>query len=309
MPQVSDPGLGEAEVKRIVAAAGEGAVDGDEVLDPGDLRAEQDAVVGQPGLLGHDGGAERALEHCLDHHVLGVSWLGAARVLVHQLGEEVLVEGAPVDADADGLAVLDGGLDDRAEVLVVAFGADVARVDPVLGQGAGAVGVAREEQVAVVVEVADDGDVAADVAEAPDDLGDGLRGLVGVDGDADELAAGAGEVLDLLGGAGGVGRIGVRHRLDDDRVIAADAYAADVHGDGPSPHVCHPLSLRSSFVRALNLRTKCNRIQAAAHPTVERGMARRPTTSIRRARWRGGRARAGADHRIERPGDIARLTQ
>ena len=40
-------------------------------------------------------------------------------VLVHHLGEQRLVERAPVDADADGLLVLDGDFDHGAEVVVV----------------------------------------------------------------------------------------------------------------------------------------------------------------------------------------------
>ena len=79
-----------------------------------------------------------------------------ARVGVHHLGEQALVERAPVDADPHRLVVGQRDLDDRAEVLVGALAADVAGIDPVLGQRPGAVGIAGEEQVAVVVEVADD---------------------------------------------------------------------------------------------------------------------------------------------------------
>ena len=68
--------------------------------------------------------------------------VGGAVVLVHHLGEQRLVERAPVDADADGLLVLDGDFDHGAEVVVVlAADGDVAGVDAVLGEGAGAVGV------------------------------------------------------------------------------------------------------------------------------------------------------------------------
>ena len=48
---------------------------------------------------------------------------GLLRVGVHHLGEQVLVEAAPVDADAHRLAVVDGDLDDGAEVLVVVLAA------------------------------------------------------------------------------------------------------------------------------------------------------------------------------------------
>ena len=52
--------------------------------------------------------------------------------------------------------------------------------------------------MAVVVEVADEGDVAAGVVEAPADLGDRGGRLGEVDGDADELGAGLGELEALL---------------------------------------------------------------------------------------------------------------
>ena len=46
---------------------------------------------------------------------------GEGGVGVHQLGQQRLVERAPVDADADRLVVLDRDPDDGREVLVVAL--------------------------------------------------------------------------------------------------------------------------------------------------------------------------------------------
>ena len=51
-----------------------------------------------------------------------------------------------------------------------------------------------------------------------DDVGNGLGGVVVVDGDADHLRAGAGEGGDLLDGAFDVGGVGVGHGLHDDGV-------------------------------------------------------------------------------------------
>ena len=65
-----------------------------------------------------------------------------------------------------------------------------------------------------------------------DHLRDGRRGLLGVDGDADELRAGVGEAGDLDRRGVRVRRVGVGHRLDDDRVGGADQHAADVDRDG-----------------------------------------------------------------------------
>ena len=92
-------------------------------------------------------------------------------VRVHELGQELLVERAPVDPDADRLVVLDGDPDDRREVLVVPLRADVARVDPVLGEGGRGLRVLRQQEVAVVVEVADDRDVDAQAAHLAHDPG------------------------------------------------------------------------------------------------------------------------------------------
>ena len=70
--------------------------------------------------------------------------------------------------------------------------------------------------MAVVVEVADDGRVPAFGGELLDDVGDGFGGVIVVDGDADELGAGAREGGDLLDGGLDVGGVGVGHRLHDD---------------------------------------------------------------------------------------------
>ena len=126
----------------------------------------------QPGLLGQLGRAHRRLEHRLDHHVARVARLGGAGVGVHQLGQDGLVERAPVDADPDRLVVVDRDPDDRREVLVVALGADVAGVDPVLGQERGHLRVLDQELVPVVVEVADDRHVHAEAADLADHLRD-----------------------------------------------------------------------------------------------------------------------------------------
>lgn len=125
--------------------------------------------------------------------------------------------------------MLDGDLDHGAEVVVVlAADGAVAGVDTVLGEGFGAVGIFGEEEVAVVVEVADDGGVPALFGKAFDDVGDGFGGIVVVDGDADHLGAGAGEGGDLLDGGFDVGCVGVRHGLDDDGIAGADVDSSDV---------------------------------------------------------------------------------
>ena len=83
-----------------------------------------------------------------------------------------------------------------------------------------------EQQVAVVMEVADDGD--SDVGH---DRGDRARRFIGVHGHAHQFAAGLVQSAHLRSGRGGIGSVGVGHRLDDDRMGTAHQYAAHADGD------------------------------------------------------------------------------
>jgi len=132
-----------------------------------------------------------------------------------------------------GFWCLTANFDHRAEVVVVfATYRAVAGVDAVLGKSFGGVRVFREQEVAVVVEVADDGRGPALGVNPFDDIGNGFGGLVVVDRDSDELGAGAGEGGDLLHGGLDIGGVGVGHRLNDDRSIRADADVADGDWNG-----------------------------------------------------------------------------
>ena len=149
--------------------------------------------------------------------------LGELGVLVHQLGEQLLVEAAPVDADAHRLGVLRRHLDHLGELAVVLVAlADVARVDAVLRQRLGAGRIVGEQAVAVVVEVADQRHVDVHPVELLADVRHRRGGLGRVDGDAHHLRAGDRQLLDLDRGADRIDRVGIGHRLDPHRRIAAD---------------------------------------------------------------------------------------
>ena len=96
--------------------------------------------------------------------------------------------------------------------------------------------IARQQQVTVVVEVADERRVDAGVAHALADLGHGRGRLRDVHRDAHHLGARFRERDALRGGARGIGRVGAGHRLHDDRRAAADLHrarsAADADADG-----------------------------------------------------------------------------
>jgi hypothetical protein len=128
---------------------------------------------------------------------------------------------------------IDRHFDDVGELAVALLAeADIAGIDAVLGERLGAGRVIGEQLVADIVEIADQRHEDAEPFQPFADLRHGGGALVAVDGDADDFRAGAMQRGDLCDGGIHVGRVGVGHRLDDDRRIAADDHAADIDGDG-----------------------------------------------------------------------------
>jgi hypothetical protein len=175
--------------------------------------------------------AHRALDHRVERHLTRVERLGLFCVLVHQLGEQVLVERAPVHPDPYRLGVGQRHLEDRLEVLVAPLGPHVARVDAVLGERRRHLGVLGQQEVPVVMEVANDGDGHVPVRESRDDLGYRLCRRLVVHGHAHQLAAGLGQGCDLLHGRVHIGGVGVGHRLDHDGMARPHGDIADPGGD------------------------------------------------------------------------------
>ncbi len=123
--------------------------------------------------------------------------------------------------------------------------ADVAGVEPQLVHA----GVERRErQLVLVVDVGDDRQ-----RRAGHDPGQALGRLGLVARATDDVAAGAGQRVDLRERAVDVGRLGGRHRLDADRGVAADGDLADLDLTGAPPLVplghC-PNGLRSGSARS-----------------------------------------------------------
>ncbi len=146
----------------------------------------------------------------------------ALGVLVHQAGEQVLVQAAPVHANANGFVVPGRDVHHLAKLAVALVApAHVAGVDAVFGQRLGAGRVVAQQAVAVVVKVADQRHVNAHAVELLADVGHGLGGFVVVHRDAHQLGARQRQLFDLNGGADGIGGVGVGHGLHAHRRAAA----------------------------------------------------------------------------------------
>jgi hypothetical protein len=173
-----------------------------------------------------------AYDHGFVHYLAGIPGIRTRGVLVHQPGQQILVERAPVYSDSHRLLVLSSDLDHRLKILVVmAARSDVPGVDSILRKCLRAIRVLLEQDMPVVVEVPDYRDTNSLLAEPLDDMRHGLRGLTGIDRDANQLGAGTREIGDLFGCGFYIDGVGIGHRLDDDRVASADAHAVHVYGD------------------------------------------------------------------------------
>ena len=210
-------------MQRVAAALGELRVDADEILHRRHLRREDDAVGCEPQLLGALSRDERRLHDRLVHDGARILWRIALRVLVHQARQQLLIERAPVDADAHRLCVPQRDVDDGAELpVLLLLEADVAGIDAVLVERFRRGGVLAQQLVADVVEVADERHAHAAAREPVADMRHGLSRFVAIDRDAHELGACARQRGHLIDGCVDVGRIGVGHRLHDDGMAAAD---------------------------------------------------------------------------------------
>ena len=141
------------------------------------------------------------------------------------LGQQARVERAGVDADPDRRAGVGRRAGDLLDLVVEL--ADVARVDA----DRGAAGVDRREDVLrLEVDVRDHGDLRL-VRDGRQRVGVVLRR----DGHADDVAAGGGQLGDLLQRRVDVGGLRRAHRLDADGGVAADVDLADLDLAGLAP--------------------------------------------------------------------------
>ena len=244
--------FGEAEVQRLIGFRGEVAIDGDQIVRPRNFAGNDDLVLAQATFERELGGFQGGEDHALVDDFFG----GFAEVLVgvflHLAHDQFLIERAAVDADAHGLVVVARDFADGGELLVAALaGADVAGIDAVFIERAGAIGIFGEQDVAVVMEIADERDVAAGIEQALFDFGDGGGGFGNIYGDADEFRAGLGEFEALLGGGGDVDGVRVGHGLDDDGRAAADLDFADFYAYGFVALLCHVLTIVANWLRWL----------------------------------------------------------
>ena len=246
-------GFGEAEVQRLFGFRGEIAVNSDEVAGPRGLARNDDLVVTEAGFEGEFGRFQGGNDHALVDDFFRLFAEIFVGIFLHLAHDELLIEGAAVHADANGLAVITRDFADGGELFIPTLaGADVARIDAVFIERFGAFRIFGEQDMAVVMEIADDRDVAACFKQAFFDFRYGSGGFRDVDRPAHDLRTGFGELESLLEGSGNIGGVRVRHGLHDDGSATADADVSDVDAKSFAAWVS-----RTRGVVAFNLGEHC----------------------------------------------------
>ena len=171
------------------------------------------------------GGDQRVARHFA--HILG---LRQARILVHHAHHQILIEAAPVHADAHRLAVAHGNCDhDRERILVAAAAPDIAGIDAVFRQRLRAIGKLGQQAMSVVMEIADQRHIATHAIESRAQLRHGSGRLRRIHRDAHQFRTGLRQFVDLPRRSFDIGGIGVGHGLHHDRRTATKHYSADQH--------------------------------------------------------------------------------
>ena len=185
--------------------------------------------MGQAKLLRQLRRSQRALNHRVHGDLACIFGLRGARVFVHHASEQLLVQRSPVHANSYRLIVPDRHFNHGAKIIVVLTAhADVAGIDAVLGQRLCTLRIFRQQQVAVVMEVADDRHADVLLLQAFHNGRNGLCGRVIVHRHAHQLRACAGQLRYLRHRCRNVRRISICHGLDHDRHFTTYAHIADL---------------------------------------------------------------------------------
>ena len=134
--------LGQAQVQGMVAALRQLAINRNQVLYARDFATEHDLLRRHAQFLGQLSRVNCRGDQCLVHHLFRAPWLWPMGVFIHQASQQLLIQTAPIDANAHRFVPAQSRLDHLGELFIVfvAF-AHVAWVDAVFGQRLRAIGV------------------------------------------------------------------------------------------------------------------------------------------------------------------------
>ena len=232
----SQPRLGKSEMQGIIPRRGQFPVNGDQVLHLADLARQHDFIAPETQPFGFGGAFHGRGYQRIVHDNTGIIGRGFFGVLVHHPGQQLAIEAAPIDADANRLIKAQRRVNHGPELDIALFlKAHIAGIDAVFAQGRRAVRIFGQQRMAIVMEIANQRHVAAHGNQAVADHRDLFGGVFGIDGDADQFRARRRQLGHLICGCLGVGGIGVGHRLHDNRMPGTNGDTGNIDTYASAP--------------------------------------------------------------------------
>src|SRR5262249_25048805 len=126
-------------------------------------------------------------------------------------------------------------------------GSDIAWIDPVLVERFGAGRELREQEMSVVMKIADERRGDAGIAHALFNFGNRRGRFRRIHRHAHHVRSGGAELDALVCGRRRISRVGQRHRLNDDRRTATNLHAAHRYANSTMQlHNCHEFLMIAS---------------------------------------------------------------
>ncbi len=237
-------------MQRLLGFAREVAINFNEILRLGNFAGNNNLIAAQSALQRQLRGFDRREHHAIIDDLFGVETQIAVGIFLHLAHHQFLIERPAIDANAYRLAVVDGNVADRRELLVTPRArAHVSGIDAVFIERPRAIRIFCEQDVPVVMKIANDRRNTSGIAQPRNNFRHRRGRFRHVHRNAHQLRPGFGQFLTLRHGPGDISRIGVGHRLNNNRCAAAHLNVANLDANRLPPRdgeYLHRLNLRSS---------------------------------------------------------------
>ncbi len=184
----------QAEMKRIIRSLRQFAINGDQVLNAGNLAGQDDLFASQPNLFRLGGRLKRRRHHGVPHYLRCIQWLRSTGIFVHNSSQQILIQAPPVHSDTHWLVIFTSQLDHLSKLLIFFLAEPyVSGIDAVFGQRLSASRVLNQQTMTVIVKIANQWHIAVHAIKVITDFRHRSSGLWRIHGNADQLGARSGQ--------------------------------------------------------------------------------------------------------------------
>ena len=217
-------------MERIVRAGRQIGVNRNQILNGRNLGGNNNLIAPKAKLFCAGGREKTGLDDGFVHHSARRLRLFRSRVLIHQVGEKVLVERAPIHPHPHRLVVFEGHLNHLAKLQVfLVLKPHIARVDAIFRQGLRTGWMIVQQLVADIVKIPHQGHIKPHFQKLFVNMGHSGRRLIPINRDPHQLRPCAGQLCHLFNCCLNIRRVRVGHGLHHHRRIAPHNHPAHIH--------------------------------------------------------------------------------